>query len=319
MVMVTPYCIAAENPTVDINVTMDELNSIYLDIIINNPSQTELYLTGIDLSISDPVGVDFLSKWETPLLLKANGSTTYRNKHSLIGGNPLVRFYRTGSANITVTGSLFLEKGTRAFEVPFHKETTLFINTEEGKQAMSPNVTDIEFYINRLFDEEGQVVEIITTTNISIHNPNNVALIIYELEYRIFAMDKKDEKLKLNSTLTGVTLISNNQRIEPMDTVVVTGERRTSNSKFIQYFSGNETKYIKVGGTAFLIPTETGWTPSYFESKFNTIITINETSKNDTNQTDVGSTQERDLPGFEAIFTTLCLLMVCYIHLLNRK
>lgn len=162
-------------------------------------------------------------------------------------------------------------------------------------------------------------MEIITTTNISIHNPNNVALIIYELEYRVFAMDKKDEKLKLNSTLTGVTLISNNQRIEPMDTVVVTGERRTSNSKFIQYFSGNETKYIKVRGTAFLIPTETGWNPSYFESKFNTIITINETSKNDTNQTDVGSTQERDLPGFEAIFTTLCLLMVCYIHLLNRK
>lgn len=64
MVMVTPYCVAAENPTVDINVTMAELDFIYLDIIINNPGQAELYLTGLDLSISDPEGADISSKWK---------------------------------------------------------------------------------------------------------------------------------------------------------------------------------------------------------------------------------------------------------------
>jgi len=318
MVMVTPYCVAAENPTVEINATMAELDSIYLDIIINNPSQTELYLTGLDLSISDPVGADLSSKWKTPLLLKANESTKYRNKHSLIGGDPLLRFYQTGSANITVTGSLFLEEGTRAFEVPFHKEITLILNTEEGKHTTSPNVTASDYYIHRLFDEEGEVVEIITTTNISIHNPNNVALIISELEYEVFAMHKKDEKLKLNSTLPR-GIFSCNEIIEPMDTFVYSGEQRISDSKIIQYFSGNETKYIKVRGTAFLIPNETGWNPSYFEPKFNSIIVINETAKNDTNQIDDASTQERDLSGFQAIFTITCLLIVCCIHILNKK
>lgn len=319
MTLVTPFCMAAEDPTVDINATMDEMDSIYLDLIINNPGQTDLYLTGFDLSVSDPVGINHLSlELKTPLLLKAGESITHRSKYSLFWCNSLKRFYSTGSADISVTGSLSLDKGSSSFGVPFSEETTIFLETEADKHLVSPDVTDIEFYITKLSDEDGKVREVITTTNISIYNPNDVALIVPELECEVFAMDKEGEKLKLNSTLPGSSFFSN-KRIEPMDTFVYSSEQRTSDSKIIRYFSDNKTKYIKVRGTASLIPNETGWAPSYFDSKFNTVITIGDESKDYTNQTDLVSAQERALPGFEATFTILSLLVVCYIHLLNRK
>jgi len=61
----------------------------------------------------------------------------------------------------------------------------------------------------------------------------------------------------------------------PMDIYVYSLERTISDKDTIQYFTSEEPKYIKIKGSAFLIPNDTEWSPAYFEPVFNTIITIN--------------------------------------------
>ena len=46
-----------------------------------------------------------------------------------ISGESLKRFYRSGSVNITASGSVFVDVGSNSFVVPFHNTTTIFLET----------------------------------------------------------------------------------------------------------------------------------------------------------------------------------------------
>ena len=308
-----PSSTAIKDPIVDVKISRIGIDSIYLNITITNSDQRDVYLTGLDYSISDPVGGSGSEKWGTPRLIKPDKSITYRSNHIITGGDPLENFLRKGSANITISGSLFMESDSNTFVVPFHKTTTIFLETDEANQATSPYITDIKLEVSRLTDEKGVIKRIITTTNISIFNPNPVAFNLREFYCEITAMQKKDEKMRVLKSLPGCGYSSSNTRlIMPNDIYVYNLEKTISDNDTIQYFISEEPKYIRVKGSAFLIPKETGWSPAYFEPDFNTIITINDEEL----IASVTPTPEATIPektyGFKAIYVITGFLAAAY-------
>ncbi|MCK5342138.1 MAG: PGF-CTERM sorting domain-containing protein, partial [Candidatus Heimdallarchaeota archaeon] len=191
-----------------------------------------------------------------------------------------------------------------SFEVPFHNSTTIFLETGEVNHATSPNISDINFNTNRLTDEKGVIREIIAITNISIYNPNSVAFSMRELYYQV-SVKKNESSRQLNNIYSGIHI--SNQIINPMDTYVHSTESRITDNDTIQYFTNEETKYIKVKGSAFLISNETGWSPAYFEPRFNTIITIKGT---DVDEEVVPNTEQSSIPGFGVIYAIAGLLAI---------
>jgi len=322
--IVAPLSNAMESPTVDVDISMAGIDHLYVNITINNPSQEDISLTGIEFSVSDPVGASGSEKWETPTPLKANKSITHHSKHSIVLGDPMKSFYRKGSENVTISGSVFVEEGPNSFVVPFHKTTTIFPEIGGVNHAVSPNITDVTFEISRLTDETGGIKEIVATTNISIYNPNPVAVSMLELDCKVIAMQKKDGKFRGWRSLPGSGIVTN-QVIKPRDTYVYSAERRISNNEIIQYFNTDEPKYIKVKGTAFIVTNEAGWSPAYFETDFNTMVTINGSSVNEEITPTVTptptavstSTPDKGLPGFKAVFATMGLLVMAF--LLKRR
>src|SRR3990172_6394293 len=320
-----PLSNATENPIVTIRTSWDDVDYFYLNITISNPSQRNIYLTGLEYSISDPNGI-ISEAQKTPVLLEANKSITYSSKHFITNGDPLKRLYRSGSTNFTVSGSLFVQNDSNTFVVPFQKTVTYFLETEGAKRAISPNITDIKFEISRLRDEKGVVKMIITTTNISIYNPNPVG-VYAELDFDMIAMHKKDEQLRIWKML-GIfsspfqSPFQNNPIIMPMVTYVYSTEQTISDNDTIQYFTSEEPKYIKVEGSAFIILNETGWSPASFEPAFNTIITLNgsavngEVASTPTPTATSAPTPEKEIPGFEAV---LAAIELCAIALLLRN
>ncbi len=319
MLILLPSATATESPTMDVEISRAEFDSLYLNITITNPDQRDISLTGIEFSVSDPVGASASEKWKIPILLKANKSITHRSKHSIGLGDLMKSFYRKGSENVTVTGSVFVEEGSNSFVVPFHKTTTIFPETDGVNQAISP-IADITFEINRSTDEVGEIKEIITTTNISIYNPNPVAVSMLELNCIAVIMYKIDGKLQGWRSLPGSGFVTN-QVIKPMDTYMYSAEKATSNNDIVQYFGTNEPKYIKVKGTAFIVTNEAGWSPAYFETDFDTVITINGSGIREEvtpvtvtpTPTPVStSTHEKGLPGFKAVSATMGLLVMTF-------
>lgn len=305
---VVPASAATESPTVDVEISRAKIDSVYLNITINNPNQIDGSVTSLDYTISEPIGASGFIGWEAPFgqppLLKANESFTYSTRHSIISGDPLKRFYQRGSMNITASGSISIDVGSNSFEVPFHNSTTIFLETGEVNQTISPNISDINFNTNKLTDENGIIREIITITNISIYNPNSVALSMHEL-YCEVSVKKNESTRQLNNIYSGFH--SSNQIINPMDTYVHSIESRITDNDTIQYFINEEPKYIKVKGDAFLISNETGWSPAYFEPRFNTIITINGTGAD---EEVVPDTEQSSIPGFEVIYAIAGLLAI---------
>ena len=322
--IVVPLSNAMENPTVDVDISMAGIDQLYVNITINNPSQEDISLTRLDFSISDPIGSSGSMKWKTPLLLKANKSITYSSKEFITAGDPFKRFYYRSSANITISGSVFVEADSDSFVVPFHKTTTIFSETDGVNHAISPYITDINFAVSELTDEKGVVKMIITTINISIYNPNPVAFYLPEFDCDITAMYKKDEKMRRLKSLPGCCSSSDTRLIMPMDIYVYSIKRTISDKDTIQYFTSKEPKYIKIKGSAFLIPNDTGWSPAYFETDFNTMITINGSGISEevtpvmpTPTPISASTPDKSLPGFKVVFTTMELLAMAF--LLKRR
>jgi hypothetical protein len=313
MSIVIPLSSAMVNPSVDVKISRIGIDSIYLNITITNPDQRDVYLTGLDYSISDPIGASGSEKWGTPRLIKADKSITYNSNHFITGGDPLENFLRKGSANITISGSFFMEDNSNSYLVPFQETTTIFLETAEANQATSPYITDIKLEVSRLTDEKGVIKRIITTTNISIFNPNPVAFNLREFYCEITAMQKKDEKMRALKSLPGCGYSSSNTRlIMPNNIYVYNLEKTISDNDTIQYFISEEPKYIKVKGSAFLIPKETGWSPAYFEPDFNTVITIN----GEELIASVTPTPEATIPektsGFKAIYMITGVLVAAY-------
>jgi len=311
--IVIPLSSAMVNPSVDVKISRSEIDSLYVNITVGNPYTNNIYLTGLNYSISNPIGGSGSEKWETPLLIKPNKSITHSGNYFITGGDPLKNFLRKGSANITISGSLFMEADSNTFLVPFHETTTFLLETDEANQATSPYITDIKLEESRLADEKGVIKRIITTTNISIFNPNPVAFNLREFYCEITAMQKKDEKMRVLKSLPGCGYSSSNTRlIMPNDIYVYNIEKTISDNDTIQYFISEEPKYIRVKGSAFLIPKETGWSPAYFEPDFNTIITINDEEL----IASVTPTPEATIPektyGFKAIYVITGFLAAAY-------
>lgn len=313
MSIVIPLSSAMVNPSVDVKISRIGIDSIYLNITITNPDQRDVYLTGLDYSISDPIGASGFETWGNPRLIKPDKSITYSSKYFITGGAPLKNFLRKGSANITISGSLFMEGDSNSFLVPFQETTTIFLETDEANQATSPYITDIKFEVSRLTDEKGIIKRIITTTNISIFNPNPVAFNLRGFYCEITAMQKKDEKMRALKSLPGCGYSSSNTRlIMPNNIYDYNLEKTISDNDTMQYFISEEPKYIRVKGSAFLIPTETGWSPAYFEPDFNTVITINDEEL----IVSVTPTPEATIPektsGFKAIYMITGVLVAAY-------
>jgi len=313
MLIAIPSATAMKDPIVDVKISRIGIDSIHLNITITNSDQRDVYLTGLDYSISDPVGGSGSEKWGAPRLIKPDKSITYCSNHIITGGDPLENFLRKGSANITIVGSLFMESNSNTFVVPFHKTTTIFLETDEANQATSPYITEITLEVSRLTDEKGVIKMVITTTNISISNPNPVAFNLREFYCELTAMQKKDEKMRVLKSLPGCGYSSSNTRlIMPNNIYVYNLEKTISDNDTIQYFINEEPKYIRVKGSAFVTPKETGWSPAYFEPGFNTIITINDEEL----IASVTPTPEATIPektyGFKAIYVITGVLAAAY-------
>lgn len=313
MLITIPSSAAIEAPIVDVKISSIGVDSIYLNITITNPDKKDVYLTGFNYSISDPVETYSSEKWKTPLLIKPNKSITRSGKYFIVGGNPLENFLRKGSANITISGSLFMKADSNAFVVPFHKTTTIFLETDEANQVTSPYITEITLEVSRLTDEKGITKMIIATTNISIFNPNPVAFNLREFYCEITAMQKKDEKMRVLKSLPGCGYSSSNTRlIMPNNIYVYNLEKTISDNDTIQYFISEEPKYLRVKGSAFLIPREIVCSPAYFETDFNIITTINSEEL----IASVPPTPEATIPektyGFKAIYMITGVLAAAY-------
>ena len=161
-----------------------------------------------------------------------------------------------------------------SFVFPISKTVTISTEAASANKSMSPKITDIKLNVSRLTDENGDVKMITATTNISIYNPTSVALILEKFNYQEIAMYKKDENFRILKPLRGSFGGFYNQIIMPNDTYIMSIETTITDNDTFQYFISEEPKYIKIKGSAFLIPNETGWSPAYFEPTFNTLITI---------------------------------------------
>lgn len=299
-------CSAEENPTVEFNITVESSEYLLVDMVINNPGETDLYLRGVELSISDPVGASSSSEFGTPLSLKAKESIVQQSRHQLYWCNALRNFYLKGSTNVAFSGELFFEKSGNGLTVPFQEDVTIFLETEGAMKVEEPEITAVDFQIDKLTDNSGKLRDILVTTNISVYNPNTVPFILRKLDYDIFAMDKKDEKLKVNCTLPGA-FVGTNKMIEPGDTYVYSAESRIPDGNGFLYLSEEKPRYIRIRGTSILVANDSVCNPFCFELKFNNLVVVEEANKNENN---ISGEESKSTPGFEIVYGIIGLLGV---------
>lgn len=285
-VIATPLCSAEKNPTVDFNANVELPDNLLVDMVINNPGETDIYLKGLQLSISDPVGESSSTEAGTPQLIKAKNSITEQSRHQFCWGDSLRNFYLTGSTNVIFSGVLFFEKNGKDFSVPFQKDVKISIKTEGAIKTKEPEITAVNYQIDKLADSRGKLRDIIVTTNISVHNPNTVPFILKELDYEVFAMDKIEEKLKLNCSLPGY-FVGTNEIVEPGDTYIYSGESRIEDGDAFQYFSEDKPRYIRIKGTSVLVANQSDCNPCYFEPKFSNLVVLGEGNGNETHEADI--------------------------------
>ena len=304
----------------------DDVSKLGIDFIINNPSQKEVSLTGLEYYVymnGESRGCEKLEErfeWLGFGLPKQSlqplETATIKRKFCITGGEPLEQFLREGFINITVNGSLSVKIDTDSFDVPFEKATTVYLESkEEGKRAVCPNITGIELKTSKLVSTSGEITDIFINMSIIINNPNPVIIRLETLDYNVHF--KKDGKwVRLSSGFYG------SPSIEPMEFYTISVERRISDDEVIQYLMSGSPTDIRVRGSMFMFPKEKGWSPSYFESHFETVITtINgsgvsgEVTPTPTPSPTVSiiSPTPSPIPGFEAIFAIAGLLAVAYI------
>ncbi len=341
MLIVIPLS-TAESLTSDVEISIADFDSMYINVTINNPDRKELSLTNIQFSLSDSMG--HLTD-RRRLSVKGNDeSITCSIKNKIYN---IDEFYRAGSKDITVSGLVSVEEGSNSFTVPFQKSTTIHPVTDGTNRVVDPELTDVKVEIGRLSDENGEIEVITITTNISIYNPNSVGLFLSELNYKISDVRKEGEELKTKKVILTGFYHTNQAVINSTDIYVYSAERRTSKIFFtdtFEYLVNEEPKYLKFEGSAILIPAKVGCNPNYFRSDFDTMITMNGSSgssangekptfaltpapetinksKNTSKETTVASTptHEKNVPGFKAVFTTTALLLIVAVLLRRRK
>ena len=156
----------------------------------------------------------------------------------------------------------------------FSANPKIFNEAAGANKSVVVKITDVKLNISKLIDENGNVEMIRITTNISLYNPKAEALILSKLNYRGIAVYKKDGNLRILKPLPLGVNGFYYQIIQPMDTYKYSDERDILDNDTIQYFTGNELKYIKIKGSVSLIPNETSPKPVTFDTSFNAMITM---------------------------------------------
>ena len=120
MLTVIPLSATAESLTSDVEISIADFDSMYINVTINNPDRKELSLTSIQFSLSDSMG--YVTD-RRRLSVKGNDeSITCSIKNNIYN---IDEFYRAGSKDITVSGLISVEEGSNSFTVPFQKSTTI--------------------------------------------------------------------------------------------------------------------------------------------------------------------------------------------------
>jgi PGF-CTERM protein len=336
IVISTPLCVAIEeegvNPTVDLEIGVrddDDVSKVGIDFIINNPSQKEVSLTSFKYSVYingewegsehlqeglEWLGVGFGLPVQS---LQPLGTVTIKRNFSITMGEPLEQFLRKGFSNITVNGSLSINIDNNSFEVPFEKTTTVYleIDEKEAKRAICPNITGIELKTSTLESPGGEITDVFINQSIIITNPNPTTICLDTLDYKVY-FNKDGKWVRLFSGFAG------GGTIESMGSYRKSIEHRESDDEVIQYLMRGSPTDIRVRGSMFMHPREKGWSPTYFESPFETVITtINGSgvwgevtpAPPPSPTAPILSPTPSPIPGFEALFAIAGLLAVAYL------
>jgi hypothetical protein len=315
-----PFCVASEEKTVsptvaiEIDVQDDDISKMVISFVINNPSEREVSLSGYECYVYRGGVHDqhSESRWGTDEPLKSMETITLNTSYFITGGDPLQRFLRDGFVDIRVNGSLFVKAGSDSFEVPFENTTTVYLKVgeEDAKRAVCPNITGIELETTKLMTSSGEVTDIFLNICIAVKNPNPVSAHL-DIDYNVYF--KKDEKWKY--LYTGFT----ESTIEPMESGNVSMEYRISDEEVFQYLMRGSPTDIRIKGSMFMFPEERGWSPTYFELPFETVVTTKNgpSVSEEATPTPTSSPMASSTPGFEAISIITCLLIST--HLLRRR
>jgi PGF-CTERM protein len=337
--IVIPSCVAIEekavSPTVDLEIGVrdnDDVSKVGIDFIINNPSQKEVSLTSFKYSVyinGEWKGSEHLQEglewlgigFGLPVQsLQPLGTVTIKRNFSITMGDPLEQFLRKGFINMTVNGSLSINIDNNSFEVPFEKATTVYReSSEKDKRAICPIITSIELKTSTLESPSGEITDVFINQSIIITNPNPTTICLDTLDYKVY-FNKDGKWVRLFSGFAG------GGTIESMGSYRKSIEHRESDDEVIQYLMRGSPTDIRVRGSMFMHPREKGWSPTYFESPFETVITtINGSgvwgevtpAPTPSPTAPLLSPTPSPIPGFEAFFAIAGLLAVAY--LLRRK
>ena len=336
-IIVTPLSAAEEPHTSDVEIGIADFDTMYFNVTISNPDQKFLTLTSIKYSISDPSGS--LSSKKS---LSINGNEEVITASITNKIYNIDEFYRSGSKDVTFSGSISIEEETEIYSVPFHKSTTIFPINDEINRVSNLEFTDMEIDLEKLYDENGEIKDIIIYTNISIYNPNQIPIFLSSLDYKISDVYQEGEEFKIKKVISNGHYSTNQVIIDPMGYFIYSTKKKTTKDFFGDIFEHlliKEIKYIEIEGSATLIPTEIGWYPNYFQSGFDTIILMNGStgsskneissislpkSKNKSNiseemvPTISTSTTEKSTPGFDFLLVVFVLFTGIFIFKRNN-
>ncbi len=248
-------------PTVDIQIGVceDDVSVLTIDFFITNTNQREATLTDFEYYVF----LDGVQAWhqagieETIAPLKHMESVTIKRNFSIPRGELLKHFLSEG-LNVTVNGSLSAEVSSWSYEVAFENTTAIHIEPDEGaKQATCPDITGIELETR----ESGINMSVI------INNPNPTAIYFEEFDYDIYFKKEGEWKSLYPGGVFGYRHL-----IDPMETYRGNVEVEISENE-LQYLK-QSTREIKIEGTLFSYPRARGWSPVYFESPVEEVITM---------------------------------------------
>lgn len=260
----------AVSPTVDIEIGIrdDDVSVLTLDYIIYNPNQQEASLTDSEFYVHLDGEQKEALRGVSGITIKPMKSVTIDRDCYITGGDPTRHFLRRGF-NVRVNGTLSFDVNSDSFEVPFEKTTAVYLKPKEGeaKLAISPHINSIELKTSKVISKSGELTDIVTNMCIVINNPNSVNVSLEGFNYGVyFKKDGKWIRLILGSYGTG-------SPINPMESITISTERRESDNEVIQHLMSGSPIDMKVRGLMSTFPKEKGWSPTYFESPFETIIT----------------------------------------------
>ena len=273
ILMVTLSCATvggkAVSPTVDIEIGIrnDDVSILTIDYIIYNSNQQEASLTDSEFYVHLDGEQKEALRGLSGITIKPMKSVTIDRDCSIPGGVPTRHFLRKGF-NVTVNGTLSFDVNSDSFEVPFEKTTAVYLKPEEGeaKLAISPCINNIELKTSKVLSPSEELTDIIINMSTIIKNPNPVNVSLEDFYYGVYF--KKDGKwVRLFSGGCGAPTIN------PRESITISTEWRESDDEVIQHLMSGSPIDMKVRGLMSTFPKEKGWSPTYFESPFEMIIT----------------------------------------------